>query len=225
MIEAAPASHTRAPRRMAGGAPPTAPAASLDRVAAPPEAAAVPAAAAPQPAPAARKNKVRRPAGLTPAPAIAEPVSAADAEPEPQVAPPSSAPGPRLQIDSLPRSEPESPEPADDHPHRVEEDRRNRSAAPAMTLAGEAALLEAAVRASRSRDWSAVLAATATHAARFPHGALELERDALRAVAFCRSGKLADGRALLASPGRWAHAGRMADQARRACSPRDGKRR
>ncbi len=63
-------------------------------------------------------------------------------------------------------------------------------------LEGEVSLLEAADAELRRGDADAALARLAEHAARYPSGALVYEREGVRAIALCRSGRIADGRAV-----------------------------
>jgi hypothetical protein len=48
----------------------------------------------------------------------------------------------------------------------------------------------------RRGDAEAALAQLAEHAAKYPSGALADEREGIRAIALCRSGKLSEGKAL-----------------------------
>jgi hypothetical protein len=63
-------------------------------------------------------------------------------------------------------------------------------------LEGEVSLLEAADAELRRGDADAALARLAEHAARYPSGALVYEREGVRAIALCRSGRLVEGRAV-----------------------------
>ena len=93
---------------------------------------------------------------------------------------------------------------------------RKVTAAPSSTLADETALLRQADRALRAGDRSAALALLDDHAARFPAGALAMERTALRLVVSCELGVAQQGTvaAYLAE-----HPGSpLAARVRRACS-------
>jgi hypothetical protein len=63
-------------------------------------------------------------------------------------------------------------------------------------LEGEVSLLEAADAELRRGDSDAALARLAEHAAKYPSGALVYEREGVRAIALCRSGRVAEGRAV-----------------------------
>ena len=63
-------------------------------------------------------------------------------------------------------------------------------------LEGEVSLLEAADAELRRGDADAALARLAEHAVRYPSGALVYEREGVRAIALCRSGRIAEGRAV-----------------------------
>ncbi len=86
------------------------------------------------------------------------------------------------------------------------------------SLAAEAALLQRAALALRRGDHAAALSLASQHAARFPHSELDLERDALRAMALCQSGRLADGAALARQVARRAPSLPLASRVRRSCS-------
>jgi hypothetical protein len=92
------------------------------------------------------------------------------------------------------------------------------SSGTAASLAAEAALLQRAAIALRRGDHAAALSLAGQHAARFPHSALDLERDALRAMALCQSGRLADGSALARQVARRAPSLPLASRVRRSCS-------
>jgi outer membrane protein assembly factor BamD (BamD/ComL family) len=65
----------------------------------------------------------------------------------------------------------------------------------ASDLEGEAHLLEQADADLRRGDAHAALARLAEHAAKYPTGALREEREGMRVVALCRSGRNAEGNA------------------------------
>jgi len=67
----------------------------------------------------------------------------------------------------------------------------------------EATLLAIAIDANRRKDYPSVLAATAIHAARFPRSRRALDRDTLRAIALCQTGRQEEGRWVLGPPRRW----------------------
>jgi hypothetical protein len=67
----------------------------------------------------------------------------------------------------------------------------------------EAALMAIAVDANRRKDYPSVLAATAIHAARFPRSRRALDRDTLRAIALCQTGRQEEGRWVLGPARRW----------------------
>jgi hypothetical protein len=71
-----------------------------------------------------------------------------------------------------------------------------RVEAPASSLRDEAALLRRAQEALQQGDSGAALEALDEHARLHPAGILGPERDAARAVALCKAGRGADGRAL-----------------------------
>ena len=96
--------------------------------------------------------------------------------------------------------------------------------APPAALAAEAALLQRGTADLRRGDLAAALAAASEHEARFPSGALHLERDALRAMALCRSGRMAAGTALARSVIRRAGALPLAARVSRSCAVTDGNR-
>ena len=58
----------------------------------------------------------------------------------------------------------------------------------------EIQLLSFAQGALRDRDYDRALSLLADHASRFPNGVLALERDAVRAITLCSSGRVATGR-------------------------------
>jgi hypothetical protein len=62
-------------------------------------------------------------------------------------------------------------------------------------LEGEVLLLEGADAELRRGDTSAALARLAEHAAKYPSGVLADEREGVRAIALCRSGRLSEGKA------------------------------
>jgi hypothetical protein len=62
-------------------------------------------------------------------------------------------------------------------------------------LEGEVRLLEEADADLRRGDAEAALARLNEHAARYPSGTLADEREGVRAIALCRSGRLAEGKA------------------------------
>jgi hypothetical protein len=93
---------------------------------------------------------------------------------------------------------------------------RKVAATPSSTLADETALLRQADRALRAGDRSAALASLDDHAARFPAGALAMERTALRLVVSCELGVAQQGTVasyLAEHPG-----SPLAARVRRACS-------
>src|SRR5579859_7674902 len=61
-------------------------------------------------------------------------------------------------------------------------------------LEGEVSLLEAADADLRRGDAEAALSRLAEHATKYPSGALVYEREGIRAIALCRSGRVAEGR-------------------------------
>ncbi len=63
-------------------------------------------------------------------------------------------------------------------------------------LDGEVRLLEDADAELRRGDAEAALAQLAEHAAKYPSGALADEREGIRAIALCRSGKVTEGKML-----------------------------
>jgi hypothetical protein len=63
-----------------------------------------------------------------------------------------------------------------------------------LSLQTEIQLLSSAQAALRDGGHDRALASLAEHAARFPNGALALERDAVRAIALCSSGRMNIGR-------------------------------
>ena len=81
--------------------------------------------------------------------------------------------------------------------------------------------MKIAIEADRKRDWSAVLAATAIHAARHPRSARALQRDSLRATALCRSGRMEAGRALIGKTRRWVGSGPLLPRVIAACGIKD----
>jgi hypothetical protein len=60
-----------------------------------------------------------------------------------------------------------------------------------------------AVDANRRRDYPSVLAATAMHAARYLRSSRALDRDTLRAIALCQTGRQEEGRWVLGPARRW----------------------
>jgi hypothetical protein len=148
----------------------------------------------------------REPIVTSPAPrhaaAVAQPSRAKrtrPAKPSPQLAP-LLQPAPVLTL-ALPEVE-LVPAPAPVHEPVSAPVRRSisRPAPPplAPSLEGELELLSAAQAALRDRDDLSALALLDAHAARYPNGVLALERDAVRIVALCSSGRLDEGRALRA---------------------------
>jgi hypothetical protein len=77
-------------------------------------------------------------------------------------------------------------------------------------------MFQVAARADRRGDWDGVLAATARHGDEFPDSPFAAERDALRAIALCRTGDRPGGRTLVEALGR--RPGGAFARARRACA-------
>ena len=79
-------------------------------------------------------------------------------------------------------------------------------------LAAELALLQTAQRARHERRFDAALASLASHATRFPDGALAHEREVTRALVLCERGDLERGRILATrfAPSAWSGALRAA---------------
>ncbi len=74
---------------------------------------------------------------------------------------------------------------------------------PVAMAMGEEKLLSIAIDANRRKDYPSVLAATAIHAARFPRSHRALDRDTLRAIALCQTGRQEEGRWVLGPARRW----------------------
>src|SRR5438128_863655 len=70
-----------------------------------------------------------------------------------------------------------------------------RVRASVIARVGTAAGIGAAAELRRG-DADAALARLAEHAVRYPSGALVYEREGVRAIALCRSGRIAEGRAV-----------------------------
>lgn len=116
------------------------------------------------------------------------------------------------RVSAPPTVEPATPAPV---PRKRAVERRV-AAAPGGTLADETALLRQADRALRAGDRSAALASLDEHAARFPAGALAMERTALRLIVSCDLGVAQQGTIaayLAAHPG-----APLAARVRRACA-------
>jgi hypothetical protein len=128
-------------------------------------------AAAPQQAPPSVPSP-QSPATSVVAPEVAE-VPRAIATPDPQQAQPSvpetAAPSRSVDSPAVNTSKPATPEPS----------------TPKHQLAPELALVRAASVALRAGDPSKALASLRKHSEQFPHGALRVEADALRAMALC----------------------------------------
>ena len=82
-------------------------------------------------------------------------------------------------------------------PERAEPKRRKP---PALD---ETKLLAIATDANRRKDYPSVLAATAMHAARYLRSSRALDRDSLRAIALCQTGRQEEGRLVLGLDRRW----------------------
>ncbi len=79
------------------------------------------------------------------------------------------------------------------------------------------ALVAEAQGALSGGNYSRALALAETHRARFPRGTMREERDAIRLLALCGMGRLAEARALLPLPAHSPYAGRV----RAACGAQD----
>jgi len=60
-----------------------------------------------------------------------------------------------------------------------------------------------ATDANRRKDYPSVLAATAMHSARYLRSSRALDRDSLRAIALCQTGRRQEGRWVLGPARRW----------------------
>ena len=67
----------------------------------------------------------------------------------------------------------------------------------------ETDLLAIATDANRRKDYPSVLAATAMHAARYLRSSRAIDRDSLRAIALCQTGRRQEGRFVLGPARRW----------------------
>lgn len=113
---------------------------------------------------------------------------------------PASAPDP-----ARPRPLPPAPAPALQSPER-------------STLAEEASVLAAAQAALRDGDPNAALRSLAEHATRFPTGSMQEERESLRAIALCDSGRVEEGAALVRRQTAGGAPAPYANRMRAACS-------
>ncbi len=113
-------------------------------------------------------------------------------------------PGDEARLQAPPRSPAPSratPAPAAPPP-RPAPQRAARTVAPsvpspapaALRLAAEAKLIQEAEAQLREHSFTEALQTLETHAQSFPAGTLSIERRALRSIALCRSGNLAQGR-------------------------------
>jgi hypothetical protein len=123
--------------------------------------------------------------------------------------------GPQPSDTSEPRP-PASPRPRAKPP--AEEPR-----SPAETLAQETSLLKQARAALAADDHARALSLLQTHADRFGSGVLAEERDALRAVTLCSSGRWQDGRAAARAFSRRYPRSPLEGRVRSACDGEPGK--
>ncbi|HEU5056203.1 MAG TPA: hypothetical protein VFU21_06750 [Kofleriaceae bacterium] len=107
-----------------------------------------------------------------------------------------TTPSPESPLVLSPTPNPQPPTPPDPEP----EPAAPKRTAPALD---ETELLAIATDASRRKDYPSVLAATAMHAARYLRSSRALDRDALRAVALCQTGRRQEGRFVLGPARRW----------------------
>jgi hypothetical protein len=113
-------------------------------------------------------------------------------------------------------------------PPAVEAPAKVRSGAPSMRgtharrissdLEGEVRLLEEADADLRRGDADAALARLAEHAAKYPSGTLADEREGVRAIALCRAGRVAEGKAAADRFLTAARKSSLATRVRTACS-------
>jgi hypothetical protein len=85
-------------------------------------------------------------------------------------------------------------------------------------LEGEVRLLEEADAELRRGDADAALARLSEHASRYPAGTLADEREGVRAIALCRAGRLAEGKAVADRFLAAARKSSLATRVRTACS-------
>jgi hypothetical protein len=160
----------------------------------------------PAPAPVsepAREAPVVEEASPIAVPRLAPRLQAAEEAPKPQKNR-RQATGDRQQAtgdDIAPATESgsESQSASDAEPQPEEE----TAARPVAKGMDEGTLLAIAVDANRRKDYPSVLAATAIHAARFPRSRHALDRDTLRAIALCQTGRQEEGRWVLGPARRW----------------------
>jgi hypothetical protein len=147
----------------------------------------------------AHRTRARVPTSASPAHAsealiaealILEPLAAP--APEPPVIEPQSAAQPAAAITSSARTALQKRLPV--LKARAQQPVAREPASIPVSLQTELQLLSLAQSALRDGEHDRVLALLAEHAARFPHGTLALERDAVRAITLCSSGRMASGR-------------------------------
>ncbi|HTN91693.1 MAG TPA: hypothetical protein VL242_48830, partial [Sorangium sp.] len=84
-------------------------------------------------------------------------------------------------------------------------------------LDAEIALLRDAQQALQAGQFAQALSKLDEHASRFPRGVLSTEREASRAIALCRSGRAAPGRAIAAKLLAQSPGSPLATRVRAAC--------
>jgi hypothetical protein len=128
-----------------------------------------------------------------PAPAVTPPVEASVPVTVPEAPAREETPAVEAEVEAV--LEPADAESADPTATRKTKRRSKPKAAAGSTFHEELALIQRAQSSLASGEPKAALATLAEHARRFPRGAMNEDRLALRAVALCSSGRLEEGRA------------------------------